>query len=69
MVNKNIMEARTFRRMRDTKRMAVFEEQVPSGQPEVIGTLYVAKWAVGAETEIHVTVTVSVPFLQPQINV
>jgi hypothetical protein len=46
----------TFKRLRETKNTIRFEEEVATGHPPVIGTIYIQKWFVGDAAEITVTV-------------
>lgn len=50
---------REFVKEKETKNTVKYEEKPPAGQPPVIGSLYLQKWAAnGAE---RVTVTVAIP--------
>lgn len=50
---------REFSKEKETKNTVKFEEKPPVGEPPVIGSLYLQKWAArGAE---EVTVTVEIP--------
>jgi hypothetical protein len=59
------MQTRTIRftKERDTKNTVKFEEQPAPGNPPVIGSLYVQKWAAGGLTEL--TITLSLPQPKP----
>lgn len=46
----------TFTRLRETKNTVRFEEEVETGHPPVIGTIYIQKWFVGEAAEITVTI-------------
>ncbi len=46
----------TFTREKLTKNTVRFNEDVGDGQPPVIGSLYVQKWAVGDAERLRVTV-------------
>ncbi len=48
----------TFVRERETKNTVRFQEEPSPGQPQVIGTLYVAKWYAGDAQRITVTIRV-----------
>lgn len=45
-----------FRKLRDTKNTVRFEEDVPSGKPPVIGTIYVQKWFAGDTEKLAITI-------------
>ena len=45
-----------FRRLRDTKNTVRFEEEQSSGNPVIIGTLYLQKWFVGDAEQITITI-------------
>jgi hypothetical protein len=45
----------TFKRLRETKNTVRFEEEVETGHPPVIGTIYVQKWFVGEAGAMKVT--------------
>ncbi len=46
----------SFEKEKETKNTIKFEEVERPGQPKVIGTLYVQKYAVGSNTKLQVTV-------------
>ena len=48
----------TFTLERETKNTIRYEEQAPSGKPNMVGTLYLQKWALGEEPPKSVTVTI-----------
>ena len=52
------MEKKTMRfvKEKETKNMVRFTEKPAEGQPPVIGTIYINKWAVGAADTILVTI-------------
>ena len=41
---------------KETKNTMRFTEQPPSGEPPIIGTLYVQKWFAGDSKELTVTI-------------
>jgi hypothetical protein len=45
-----------FRKLRDTKNTARFEEEVPAGKPPVIGTIYIQKWFAGDAGKLTITI-------------
>lgn len=45
----------TFKKERETKNTVRFQEEAEPGKPQIVGTLYIQKWAAPAET-IRVTV-------------
>lgn len=45
----------TFRKERETKNTVRFQEEAEPGKPQIVGTLYIQKWAAPAE-KIRVTV-------------
>ncbi len=45
----------TFVREKETKNTIRFQEEPESGQPPVVGTLYVAKWYVAEAKRLKVT--------------
>ena len=47
-----------FAKEKDTKNTVKFTEVPAEGQPPVIGTLYVQKWAVGSAESVKVTVEI-----------
>jgi len=44
-----------FTKEKETKNTVKFEEQPKPGQPPIIGSLYVQKWAAGTATEVEMT--------------
>ena len=47
----------TFTREKETKNAVRFSEDERDGQPPVVGTLYLKKYAVGATSRLTVTIT------------
>ena len=47
-----------FQKKKDTKNCAVFEELDRPGQPIMVGSLYVKKFAAGAAEKVKVTLEV-----------
>lgn len=47
-----------FVKEKETKNAVRFEEKAEAGKPNVIGSLYVQKWAIGDATEIVVTLNI-----------
>ncbi len=47
-----------FAKKKDTKNCAVFEELDRAGQPIVVGSLYVKKFAAGSAEKVKVTLEV-----------
>ena len=47
-----------FEKEKDTKNTVKFAEVPTSGEPPIIGSLYVQKWFVGDATKLKVTVEV-----------
>jgi hypothetical protein len=45
----------TFKKERETKNTIRFQEEAEPGKPQIVGTLYIQKWAAPGET-IRVTV-------------
>jgi hypothetical protein len=52
-----IVHTLSFTKEKDTKNTVRFSEDVVPGQPPIIGTLYLQKWAVGSVSKVNVTVT------------
>jgi len=48
---------REFVKEKETKNTIKFEEKPPAGQPPVIGSLYLQKWAVNGAERVTVAVT------------
>lgn len=46
----------TFTREKVTKNTVRYAEDVVAGQPPLIGTLYIQKWAAGDAEKVRVTV-------------
>lgn len=46
----------TFVREKETKNTVKFEEKPAAGQPPVVGSLYIQKWAAGEAKELTVTI-------------
>jgi hypothetical protein len=47
-----------FVHKKDTAKTRVYEEVPQQGQPPVVGTIYVQKWAAGDATEVTVELTI-----------
>jgi hypothetical protein len=47
-----------FEKEKDTKNTVKFAEVQATGEPQIIGSLYVQKWFVGDATKLKVTVEV-----------
>lgn len=45
-----------FTREKETKNTVRYKEMPESGQPPVVGTLYVQQWAAGGAQELVVTI-------------
>jgi hypothetical protein len=50
---------REFVKEKETKNTVKYEEKPPTGQPPVMGTLYLQKWAAGGAEKV--TITVAIP--------
>jgi hypothetical protein len=46
----------TFTKEKDTKNTVKYAEDERPGQPPVVGSLYVAKWAAGGRNTLTVTI-------------
>jgi len=46
----------TFNREKETKNTVKFEEEERDGQPKVVGSLYVQKFAAGKAASLKVTI-------------
>lgn len=46
----------TFVREKETKNTVRFQEEPATGEPPVVGTLYVAKWYAGDAQRVVVTI-------------
>jgi len=46
----------TFEREKETKNTIRYQERPDPGNPPVVGTLYVQKWAVGEAQALKVTI-------------
>ena len=45
-----------FKKLKETKNTVRFEEEPESGQPPVIGTLYIQKWFVKDRYQLRVSI-------------
>jgi hypothetical protein len=48
-----------FKRLKETKNTVRFEEEPESGQPPVIGTIYIQKWFVKDRDQVRVSIDLS----------
>lgn len=46
----------TFNREKETKNTIKFDEQESPGQPKIVGSLYMQKWAAGDMASLKVTI-------------
>jgi hypothetical protein len=49
---------REFVKEKETKNTVKYEEKPPVGQPPVMGTLYLQKWAANGAEKVTVTITI-----------
>lgn len=45
-----------FKKLKETKNTVRFEEEPESGQPPVIGTIYIQKWFVKDRDQVRVSI-------------
>jgi hypothetical protein len=48
-----------FKKLKETKNTVRFEEEPESGQPPVIGTIYIQKWFVKDRDQVRVSIDLS----------
>lgn len=48
-----------FKKLKETKNTVRFEEEPESGQPAVIGTIYIQKWFVKDRDQVRVSIDLS----------